>query len=145
MPTPVTSGAILYAKDLDRISEFYAAVADLAVTESASGHVALEANGFQLVVVAVPQHIAATIHVQSPPVRREATPIKLVFFVRNTEAASTKVAQLGGQMNPVERSWQFQGAAVLDGHDPEGNVFQLRQGALRPRRTSSDRHQGGQE
>jgi predicted enzyme related to lactoylglutathione lyase len=90
----------------------------------------MEADGFQMVVVAVPQHIAATIQLQSPPVRREDTPIKLVFFVRSIETASAKVAQLGGQMNPTERSWQFQGTAVLDGHDPEGNVFQLRQRAL---------------
>jgi len=129
MQMPVTSGAVLYAKDLGRVSEFYAAVAAMAVTESASGHVTMESNGFQLVVVAVPRHIAATIHVQSPPIRREATPIKLIFFVQSIEAAAAKVAQLGGQMNPAEQSWQFQGAAVLDGHDPEGNVFQLRQGA----------------
>ncbi|WP_428506902.1 VOC family protein [Roseateles sp.] len=130
MQAPVTSGAVLYAKDLGLVSEFYSAVVGLKVTESESGHVALEANGFQLVIVAVPQHIAATIEIQSPPVRREGTPIKLVFFVRSIEDAASKVAQLGGQMNPAERSWQFQDSAVLDGHDPEGNVFQLRQGAL---------------
>lgn len=130
MQTPVTSGAVIYARNLGLVGEFYSAVASLAVTESESGHVAMEANGFQLVVVAVPQHIAATIEVELPPVRREDTPIKLVFFVPSIEAAAAKVAQLGGQMNPAERSWQFQGAAVLDGHDPEGNVFQLRQRAL---------------
>lgn len=129
MQGPVTSAAVLYAKDIGSVSEFYSAVTGMAVTESESGHVAMEANGFQLVVVAVPQHIAAVIQIQSPPVRREGTPIKLVFFVRSIQAASAKVAQLGGQMNPAERSWQFQGAAVLDGHDPEGNVFQLRQRA----------------
>jgi hypothetical protein len=30
-------------------------------------------------------------------------------------------------MNPVEREWRFEDAKVCDGHDPEGNVFQLRQ------------------
>lgn len=130
MEASVTSGAIVYAKDLGLVSAFYSAVAGMAVTESESGHVAMEANGFQLVVVAVPQHIAATIQIQSPPVRREDTPIKLVFFVNSIEAAAAKVAELGGQMNPGERSWQFQGTAVLDGHDPEGNVFQLRQRVL---------------
>jgi hypothetical protein len=30
-------------------------------------------------------------------------------------------------MNAVEREWEFEGAKVCDGHDPEGNVFQLRQ------------------
>ncbi|MFG6429723.1 VOC family protein [Roseateles sp. LYH14W] len=129
MPAPVSSAAVLYAKDLALVSGFYSAIAELPVTESEPGHVALEANGFQLVVVAVPPHIATTIQIQSPPVRREDTPIKLVFFVRSLAAAAVKVARLGGQMNPPEQSWQFQGAQVLDGHDPEGNVFQLRQAA----------------
>jgi len=30
-------------------------------------------------------------------------------------------------MNAVERKWEFEGAKVCDGHDPEGNIFQLRQ------------------
>jgi hypothetical protein len=29
--------------------------------------------------------------------------------------------------NAVEREWEFEGAKVCDGHDPEGNVFQIRQ------------------
>lgn len=127
MPTPITAGAVVYAKDLGLLSEFYAAVVDMAVTEAEAGHVTLEARGFQLVVVAIPPQIASTVTIESPPKRREATPIKLVFFVQSLEAASAKVAPLGGQMNPAERVWQFQGATVLDGHDPEGNVFQLRQ------------------
>ncbi|MCY4747475.1 hypothetical protein NYO99_21075 [Pelomonas sp. UHG3] len=123
------AAAVLYAKDLSLVSAFYSAVAGLAITESEPGHVAMQAHGFQLIVVAVPPHIAASIQVQAPPIRRDDTPIKLVFFVRSIEAASAQAAQLGGQMNPIEQSWQFHGATVLDGHDPEGNVFQLRQGA----------------
>jgi predicted enzyme related to lactoylglutathione lyase len=129
MPAPVTAAAVLYAKDVAGVSAFYAAVAGLAVTESEPGHVTLEARGFQLVVVAVPPHVAARIAIESPPVRREDTPVKLVFFVRSLDAATAEVARLGGQMNPPERAWAFQGATVLDGHDPEGNVFQLRQAA----------------
>jgi hypothetical protein len=30
-------------------------------------------------------------------------------------------------MNAADREWEFEGAKVCDGHDPEGNVFQLRQ------------------
>jgi len=30
-------------------------------------------------------------------------------------------------MNAVEREWELRGANVCDGHDPEGNIFQLRQ------------------
>ena len=33
-------------------------------------------------------------------------------------------------MNAVEREWEFEGAKVCDGCDPEGNVFQIRAGGL---------------
>src|SRR5437868_9702304 len=110
MQTSVRSGAVVYAKNLGLVSKFYSEIADLEVTEREPGHVAMEANGFQLVVVAIPPHIADTIQIESPAVRREETPIKLVFFVGSVDAAAMKVAHLGGQMNPPERSWQYQGA-----------------------------------
>jgi hypothetical protein len=130
MHATVTSAAVMYAKDLALLSDFYAAVGAMDVIESESGHVVLQAKGFQLVVVAIPPHIAATIQISSPPVAREDSPIKLVFLVGSIEAAAVQVARRGGHMNPAERSWQFRGATVLDGCDPEGNVFQLRQPAL---------------
>ena len=130
MSNTVTAGAVVYAKNLSRVGEFYAAVAGLSVTEAESGHIVMESGAFQLVVVAIPPQIAASIQVESPPIRREETPVKLVFIVSSIEAARAKAAQLGGLMNPPEREWQFQGCVVCDGHDPEGNVFQLRQNAL---------------
>jgi hypothetical protein len=30
-------------------------------------------------------------------------------------------------LNPPDAEWLFEGSRVCDGHDPEGNVFQLRQ------------------
>jgi hypothetical protein len=30
-------------------------------------------------------------------------------------------------MKAAEGEWEFEGAKVCDGYDPEGNVFQLRQ------------------
>jgi hypothetical protein len=35
----------------------------------------------------------------------------------------------GGAINHAKREWQFEGAAVCDGYDPEANVFQVRQRA----------------
>ena len=61
-----------------------------------------------------------------PPVRREETPIKLVLPVRDLGGARTAAAALGGVVDGPEREWEFQGHRVVDGHDPEGNVFQVR-------------------
>jgi predicted enzyme related to lactoylglutathione lyase len=59
-------------------------------------------------------------------VRREDVPVKLVFAVVDIVAARNSAAERGGAVDPVDREWGFEGFKVCDGHDPEGNVFQLR-------------------
>lgn len=124
------AGAVVYAKNISRVSAFYAHVAELSISRSETDHVVLESSALQLVVVAIPERIASSIEIQSPPVRRESTPIKLVFPVSSLSTARAMALQHGGVLNAEEREWEFQGRRVCDGHDPEGNVFQLRQNAL---------------
>ena len=126
MPNLVAA-AVIYAKDMLRISKFYETIADFAVVEAGAGHVVLEANGFQLAVVAIPTHIASAVEVADPPARREGSPVKLVYFVPGITAARERVAMLGGQLNSTAREWKFRDTRVCDGHDPEGNMFQLRE------------------
>jgi len=123
------AGAVLYAKNIARISTFYSEVADLRIIHSEAGHVVLESPLLQLVVVAIPETFAVAVEVESPPIRRENTPIKLVFFIPSISAARAVAAQFGGELNPVEREWKFQDCRVCDGHDPEGNVVQFRENA----------------
>ena len=127
MPNHPAAGAVIYAKDIARVSAFYAAVAGLEVTHTERAHIILESPAFQLVVLAVPPDVAATIALTTPPARRENAAIKPVFFVTDIADARDAAARLGGELNPPERQWKFQGATVCDGHDPEGNVFQLRE------------------
>ena len=89
MSKQVAAAAVIYAKDMLRVSKFYEAIAGLAVTEAEAGHVVLEANGFQLTVVAIPAHVAASVEVSDPPLPREGTPIKLVHFAPSISAASS--------------------------------------------------------
>ena len=122
-------GVVVYAKDIDKVSAFYAAVTDLAVVEVEPGHVVLEGGGFQLIVVAIPSRIASTIEISSPPEPREETPIKPIFVVHSIAAARSLAVVHGGQFNAVESEWEFHGCRVCDGHDPEGNVLQVREKA----------------
>lgn len=126
MPKP-QAAAVLYAKNLKRLAEFYARVARLGFRTSAEDHIVLESELFQLVVVQIPKQIADRIEIEEPPVRRSQTPIKLVFFIEHLEAARAAAVAHGGALNPAEGEWLFDGIRVCDGHDPEGNVFQLRQ------------------
>ncbi|MCG2595415.1 hypothetical protein LZ009_21765 [Ramlibacter sp. XY19] len=126
----MTAGAVVYAIDVQRLAAFYSGVAALQQTQSEPGNVVLEASGFQLVIFAIPPHIAAQIQIATPPQRREDTPIKLVFVVRSLSAARAAARQLGGNLDAEDKVWGFQGLHVCDGHDPEGNVIQVRAHAL---------------
>jgi len=121
------TGAVLYAKDLQRLVDFYAAVADLDVRSVQKGFAVLGRAPSQLVIVRIPKRIADAIDISAPPEPREETPIKLVFSVEDIAIVRNRAAERGGAMNAVEREWEFEGAKVCDGHDPEGNVFQIRQ------------------
>jgi len=82
--------------------------------------------------VHIPDAVARTLALSDPPARRTDTPIKLVFFVGSIEAAREQAGALGGALDAPDSQWQFQGGAVCDGYDPEGNVFQLRERMRRP-------------
>jgi predicted enzyme related to lactoylglutathione lyase len=125
-------GAVVYAKNLQRLSDFYAQVIGLAVQQAAQDHVVLGAAGFELVIHAIPARIAATIEISSPPERRSETPIKLCFRVASLSAARAAAQRLGGQIVTDEQGWTFRGVQVCDGLDPEGNVFQVRQALAAP-------------
>ncbi len=124
---PPTSGVVVYAVDPTRVAAFYERVAGLSRTVTARGHLVLESESFQLVVVRVPDGIAAGIELADPPVRREDTAVKPAFVVADLAGARAAAAATGGVLDPPEREWRWQGWRVCDGHDPEGNVLQLRE------------------
>jgi len=120
-------GAVLYAKDLVRLVDFYSSIAGIELQTIEKGYAILGSRPQQFVIVRIPKRVADTIDIATPPDPREDTPLKLVFAVEDIAHARNRAAELGGVINAVEREWEFEGAKVCDGHDPEGNVFQLRQ------------------
>lgn len=126
------AAAVLYAVDIRKMAAFYAGLAGFAVSQEDNDHVLLESPGFQLAIVRIPDAIASTLALSDPPARRTNTPIKLVFFVGSIEAAREQAGALGGTLDAPDGMWRFQGGAVCDGHDPEGNVFQLRERIRHP-------------
>ena len=123
------SGAVIYAKNIDRIAAFYSAVVGLREEARDKDHIVLGSPGFQLVVLQTPGEIASQIDIIVPPQRRSMAAIKLVFFVRSITKVRTSVAEFGGVMNSPDKEWSFQGMIVCDGLDPEGNVIQFREQA----------------
>lgn len=127
MPGPSPSGLFVFAKDLDRLAGFYAAVASLHPLHREPGLAVLaSADGLQLVVHAIPEAIARDIRIATPPERRADVALKFFFSVPDLAAAGTLAAQLGGQLFETE-CWAGPGFTVCNAMDPEGNVFQLRE------------------
>jgi predicted enzyme related to lactoylglutathione lyase len=123
---PIAAGAIVHAKDIARLARFYAEVASLEVMHEVDDHVVLESEALELVIVAIPAATAAQIVISTPPARRENTAFKLVFVVDSLADARAAAVAAGGGLNPPDKEWDFQGARVCDGFDPEGNVIQFR-------------------
>lgn len=123
----LNTGAVLYVKQLERMTRFYAHCCGLETESGEADHVVMSSAGFQLVLVALPEAIARTIVLSNPPARRADTPIKLVFHVDSLLQIRERVSAAGGVMNDEAAQWRFQDCEVCDALDPEGNVLQFRQ------------------
>jgi len=107
-------GAVLFVRDVARVTAFYEAVAGLPVTEAAPTWARLGTGAFELVVHGI------------PPERREDAVTKLIFPVADIAVARAAALRLGGELNAPDREWQLGASRVCDGVDPDGNVFQVR-------------------
>ena len=127
MQTRPKPSAVVFAKDIAALANFYKQVAEMAEVNADRDHIVLDEGGFQLVIHAIPKKIAAQIQIAVPPQLREDTPIKICLPVTSIEHARTAAAALGGQVGAKSKEWEARGFRACDAHDPEGNVFQVRQ------------------
>jgi predicted enzyme related to lactoylglutathione lyase len=129
MPNRLLPSAVVFAKDVTRLARFYAQVIGMAEVASDAQHVVLGAEGFQLVVHGIPAAIARQIEITSPPELREETALKICLPVESIAAARAYAAALGGGVQAARAEWTARGFRACDGHDPEGNIFQVREAA----------------
>ena len=127
MSATTIAGCILYSLDPPSLAHFYADLLGWPITEQQADYQQLVHQGFELTLVQVPPAIAARIVVQEPPLPRSDSACKPLFQVADLDQARQRAACAGGRLYEAEREWQFKGARVCDGVDPEGNIFQLRQ------------------
>ena len=127
MSISTNAGAVVFAKDIVRVAKFYEELFSIPAVHSERDHIVLESSQCQLVVHAIPKKIADSIEIAAPPARRTETPIKLFFFVASLAEARAKAMALGGELNPEKSEWEARGFRACDGHDPEGNVVQVRE------------------
>lgn len=124
MPGPRPAGALIYAKDLDRLSGFYQSVLGMTVLTSDDTHHVIENADAQLIIHAIPVHIAETFTISVPPEPREEAAIKLFFTVSSLSATEAIVERGGGLM--LGQTYDVGDMVVRNGCDVEGNIFHLR-------------------
>ena len=120
------TGAVLFAKDLNRVATFYSVVLGLTEANHADDHIVLESPGFQLVVHRLTGGGSPAGDITSPPARRATAAFKPVFFVPSIARLREVAETHGGVLEPPDQEWSFNGVTVCDGLDPEGNVIQFR-------------------
>jgi hypothetical protein len=123
-PKPST---VIYAKNVPQMARFYREVAAMTEVLQDQHHVVLEDEQYQLVIHGIPEQIAAQIHITAPPEVREDTAIKPCLPVHSIAQARLKAQELGGWVAPQSKEWEARDFRACNGHDPEGNVFQVRE------------------
>lgn len=125
MSGPARFGALIYAKDLLLLSDFYRQLLDMRLVKGNEEMHVLASADAQLLIHAIPEHIASTFTISSPPVPREDAALKLFFSVPSMREAIATISRLGGSVWPEE--WRGPGFNVRNAIDPEGNIFQIRE------------------
>jgi hypothetical protein len=121
------AGLVVFAKNVKKLSTFYAQTLGLEVLESARSHHLLRGNGYEVVVHAIPAKIAREIHIAKPPVLREDSAMKPSFVVPDLHTLRLAVVATCGWLKPDDMAWTIRDYKVLDGCDPEGNILQFKQ------------------
>ncbi|MEM8731507.1 MAG: hypothetical protein AAGF79_16475 [Pseudomonadota bacterium] len=118
-------GAVLYAKNLEKLTQFYLAIGGKQ-TDGVAGEFAVMANSdAELILLQTPEGIASQIVIEDPPAMRSATPLKPILNVSSIDDVLAGLSELGGRPVPGSKPWKFRQYLVQDIIDPEGNVIQL--------------------
>jgi predicted enzyme related to lactoylglutathione lyase len=115
--------AVLFAKDLAKVTAFYEQVFAMTSTVADEYHSSLNCRGFNLIVHQIPKQFADHITIAQPPERRAEVPMRLDYPVRSVSDARRIACSLGGEIDEAPPGWAERNANFFLGCDPEGNVF----------------------
>ena len=128
MTEPVSALTVIYANDLDRVAAFYERTLGVSRLEQEEGFIVVGNSSFEIAVVRMSGMPGSSEPPSSFHVRAE-TPLKGSYLVKNLAQAKAAAEASGGSLKPVDSAWSWRGQLHLDGHDPEGNVMQIRTSA----------------
>ncbi len=123
MITSPQPALVIFAADVDRVARFYRDLASMHTQHADADHVVLNLPGFELVIHRL--H-GGTEPAASPVQPREDSWTKVCLPVADITAARRMAATLGGLVKDASCEWEGRGFRACDGHDPAGNVIQVR-------------------
>jgi predicted enzyme related to lactoylglutathione lyase len=116
-------GQVLYAKHPDRLANFYGSLFQMDRSEIDSASFTLVGPEMEIHIVQIPEDIARTFTLSTPPAPRENTPLKFSVEVSSVDHVANIAQALGGA--PRGESWEWHARRHLDIVDLEGNIFQV--------------------
>src|SRR5688572_18724345 len=116
-------GAVLFAKDLRKVSTFYVRVFQANLKHADAEHAELDIAGFRLIVQQIPAQFIQGLVISDPPRRREHGAVRLDFIVDDISRSRSDARSLGGVIDDQPPPWAGGDIRFYLGHDPEGNVF----------------------
>jgi catechol-2,3-dioxygenase len=122
---PIHALTVIYASDIRRVADFYRRALSLQPVDQDEAFVVVGNAHYEIAVV----HTACAATPAAEPVPlhiRTRTPLKCSFLVESLEHARAAAEACGGAFKPLASAWRWRDQLHLDGHDPEGNVVQIR-------------------
>lgn len=127
--TPPNPSVVLFVDDVPRMTAFYAELAQMTVLHQEPSHAVLAIEGLEVVIHALPAYGGDDHATPTTVAVREDSYWKLCLPVVSILHAREVAAALGGAIRSAEHEWVARGFRACDGHDPEGNVLQVRETA----------------
>lgn len=120
------AGLFIYAKDVECLARFYQSLLGMTRVHATPELVVLRSPDLQVTIHPLPAAVAARVEIAVPPVPRDNAAYKFFHTVPSLSRAAEVAASLGGEVLPEQ--WRGPGFVVRNAVDPEGNIFQVREG-----------------
>jgi predicted enzyme related to lactoylglutathione lyase len=124
---PPAPTVVVFVSDVQRVSAFYRELASMRILLEDSVHCVMEIGDFQVVVHALRGEPAVRSDKDGRIPVREDSYVKLCLPVESIATARAIALKHGGGIKSPEHEWEARGFRACDGHDPEGNVIQVRE------------------
>ena len=118
---------VVFVTDVQRVSAFYRELGSMQTLVQDDSHCVLATDGFQVTVHALRGEPGAKTNAQGQVLLRRDSYLKLCLPVPSIALARTVAERYGGAIKSPEFEWEARGFRACDGHDPEGNVIQVRE------------------